>query len=249
MKPIASVIVFLILVTASAVTSVHGYNVAYRAVVTDLDQALTETLRTKSDAWITPDTIRTYRNHLSLPQLKDRASIAYCLGNDRREGIAGSRICWNKGGKDVSYRGYANCSMATILSISNQSSALFLLISSMIWGIFALIYHRRQRESYPLAGICYGGICYDHKQGSFYNNRHGIIHFTPMQKQLMQMFFDADAHNVSHQEICDKLWPKKPNATETLHTLIRRTKAVVEAQSTLRIEVDRGKSYTLVDHK
>lgn len=27
MKPIASVIVFLILVTASAVTSVHGYNV------------------------------------------------------------------------------------------------------------------------------------------------------------------------------------------------------------------------------
>ena len=50
---------------------------------------------------------------------------------------------------------------------------------------------------------------------------------------------------VGKQEICDRLWPKKPDANDTLYTLIKRIKPIIEAHSTLKIESDRGKSYSL----
>ena len=39
--------------------------------------------------------------------------------------------------------------------------------------------------------------------------------------------------------------PKKPDATDTLYTLIRRLKPVIEQHSDLKIESDRSKSYRL----
>ena len=50
---------------------------------------------------------------------------------------------------------------------------------------------------------------------------------------------------VGKQEICDQLWPKKPDASDTLYTLIRRIKPIIEVHSSLKIESDRGKSYSL----
>ena len=50
---------------------------------------------------------------------------------------------------------------------------------------------------------------------------------------------------VGKQEICDRLWPKKPDASDTLYTLVRRIKPIIEAHSSLKIESDRGKSYSL----
>ena len=73
------------------------------------------------------------------------------------------------------------------------------------------------------------------------------IHFTPMQHELMEMFFLSDCHTLQKQDICDRLWPKKPDASETLYTLIRRLKPIVEHHSRLRIESDRGKAYALKD--
>ena len=72
------------------------------------------------------------------------------------------------------------------------------------------------------------------------------IHLTPMQHSLLKMFITADTHILSKQEICDRLWPKKPDANDTLYTLIRRIKPIIEAHSTLKIESDRGKSYSLI---
>jgi DNA-binding response OmpR family regulator len=59
------------------------------------------------------------------------------------------------------------------------------------------------------------------------------------------MFFRSSSHSLTKTEICDALWPKKPDASETLYTLIRRVKPIIEAHSNLRIEVDRGKAYEL----
>ena len=67
-------------------------------------------------------------------------------------------------------------------------------------------------------------------------------------------FFDSSCladddklhHQLSKQEICDALWPKKPDASETLYTLIRRIKPVIELNSNLMIESERGKSYRLI---
>lgn len=68
---------------------------------------------------------------------------------------------------------------------------------------------------------------------------------TPMQHQLMMMFFQSPSHSLSKAEICEALWPKKPDATDTLYTLIRRLKPIIEQHSDLKIESDRSKSYRL----
>ena len=71
------------------------------------------------------------------------------------------------------------------------------------------------------------------------------VKLTPMQQQLMEMLWQSPSHQLSKAEICDALWPKKPDASETLYTLIRRLKPIIEEQSDLKIESDRGKSYSL----
>lgn len=71
------------------------------------------------------------------------------------------------------------------------------------------------------------------------------IRFTPMQHKLMQMFVNAEDHSLTKTEICEALWPKKDDASETLYTLIRRLKLVLEANSNMRIEADRGRAYRL----
>ena len=59
------------------------------------------------------------------------------------------------------------------------------------------------------------------------------------------MFFNSENHTITKQNICDRLWPKKPDASDTLYTLIRRLKPIIENQSNLKIESDRGRSYKL----
>ena len=77
-------------------------------------------------------------------------------------------------------------------------------------------------------------------------NAKGIeVKLTPMQQQLMEMLWQSPSHKLSKTEICDALWPKKPDASETLYTLIRRLKPIIEEHSDLKIESDRGKSYGL----
>jgi DNA-binding response OmpR family regulator len=66
-----------------------------------------------------------------------------------------------------------------------------------------------------------------------------------MQQQLMEMLWQSPTRQLSKTEICDALWPKKEDASETLYTLIRRLKPIIEQHSDLKIKVDRGKSYGL----
>ena len=72
MKPISSVILFLLLVSSAVWASIDSYHRAETAIVQDLDQALSKTLAQKREAWITPDTIQYYRQHLQIAGLKSR---------------------------------------------------------------------------------------------------------------------------------------------------------------------------------
>ena len=89
----------------------------------------------------------------------------------------------------------------------------------------------------------YGGLTL--KEGNFVDAKGCIVKLTPMQQQLMEMLWQSPKHQLSKAEICDALWPKKPDASETLYTLIRRLKPIIEEHSDLKIESDRGKSYGL----
>ena len=83
------------------------------------------------------------------------------------------------------------------------------------------------------------------QEGNFVDAKGCIIKLTPMQQQLMEMLWKSPSHKLSKAEICDALWPKKEDASETLYTLIRRLKPIIEEHSDLKIESDRGKSYGL----
>ena len=85
----------------------------------------------------------------------------------------------------------------------------------------------------------------NYQNGRFVNAKGCEVKFTPMQQQLMEMFFNAPSHRLTKQEICDALWPKKPDASDTLYTLIRRLRPILEQNTSLVIESDRRKTYEL----
>ena len=93
--------------------------------------------------------------------------------------------------------------------------------------------------------IHYGGLQFSESENLFYAKDGHLVQLTPMQHQLMEMFFQSPSHSLTKREICNALWPKKPDASETLYTLIRRLKPVIEQHSDLKIESDRSKAYQL----
>lgn len=93
--------------------------------------------------------------------------------------------------------------------------------------------------------IVLGNMMYAEDEHSFYDLDKTPIAMTPMQEKLMMMFFLSSNHQLSKQLICDELWPKKPDASETLYTLVRRIKPIIQTRGNLKIISERGKDYKL----
>lgn len=93
--------------------------------------------------------------------------------------------------------------------------------------------------------IVFGNLSLVLREACFYNTNGERLRLTPMQYALMEMFYLSASHSLSKPHICRSLWPGKDNAEETLYTLIRRLKPVIEQCSNLRITTDRGRAYTL----
>ena len=117
---------------------------------------------------------------------------------------------------------------------------------ALVWSLCCLYLDKKQKE--PRECLVFGGLTYSDTQGQFLSSTGEPVRLTPMQQQLMEMFFCTPSHQLTKTEICDALWPKKPDASDTLYTLIKRLRTVLEANSNLKIESDRGRSYRLT-HK
>lgn len=188
-------------------------------------------LVTMPDNMVTTDTIRCYRNCLTIAELKDTAGIA--MRTVRKDGRWETRLVAE-----------ANCGFATTFMMSDQKASGSFLFAGLLWLLCSLWYIKRKRPELIAQGISYGGIV-------FYNDKFMTlsgeqIRLTPMQHSLLEMFITSDTHTLSKQHICDRLWPKKPDASDTLYTLIKRIKPIIETHSTLKIQSDRGKSYSLI---
>ena len=226
MKQRYAIIVFLVLIGTSAMTSFYSYRATERLVEDDMNQALTLALKKQQSDVINADTIRVFNSFLQLDELRGSAILAV----DTRQ-------------KD--FRCEANCSMATIFSMSEQRPALVIWMLALLWATFC--FFQRRRVTPLLTGMLqYGDLLYSESESRFFNAKGEYVKLTPMQQQLMEMFFHSSNHTLSKTEICDTLWPKKDNANETLYTLIRRLKPIIESHSDLKIEVDRGKAYELI---
>ena len=226
-----AVIVLFALIIASSFTSLDSYRSTSRMVNEDMDRALALALEEQQSDVISQDTIRTFNSHLQIAELRGKATLAVDTRGQK-------------------FKAYAHCSEATIFSLSDQRPATILWALTGLWAML-MWYRRRQTvmgEPSAVAimnGNAFGGLTYSEEDGRFYAADGNLVQLTPMQHQLMEMFFLSPSHSLTKTEICDALWPKKPDASETLYTLIRRLKPVVEQHSDLKIESDRSKSYCL----
>lgn len=229
-----AVIVLFALIIASSLASIGSYSSTSRMVSEDMDRALAMTLDEQQSDVISQDTIRTFNSHLQIAALRGRATLAVDTRGQQ-------------------FKAYAHCSEATIFSLSDQRPAAILWVLTGLWTM--LMWYRRASWGLVLdvdssnQASCpqdaFGGLTYSEADSRFYAADGNLVQLTPMQHQLMEMFFHSPSHSLTKTEICDALWPKKPDANETLYTLIRRLKPVVEQHSDLRIESDRSKAYRL----
>jgi len=218
MKQQYAVVVLFALIIASSMVSLTSYKTTEKLVTEDVNQALAKALDEQQSDVISADTIQVFNKHLQMEALRGRAVLTV---DTRRE-----------------FRPRPQVSTATILSLSDQRPAMVLWSIALLWGLFCMYQHRRKMT----LGL-YGGLAL--QNGRFVNAKGCEVKFTPMQQQLMEMLWLSPSHQLSKAEICDALWPKKPDASETLYTLIRRLKPIIEEHSDLKIESDRGKSYGL----
>ena len=221
---------FCFLMLCALCTGINSYHRTKSMIAQDVNRALEQVLAKMPDNVVTTDTIRCYRNCITIAELKDTAGIAM-------------RSVYRDGRLETKLVAEANCSFATTFVMSDQKASGSLLMVGMLWLLGSLWYVRRKRPELIVQGLSYGGIVYHNDK--FLTKSGEQIRLTPMQHSLLEMFITAETHTVSKQEICDKLWPKKPDANDTLYTLIKRIKPILETHSTLKLESDRSKSYSL----
>lgn len=285
----ASVIIFVVLITSSALASIGSYRATEDRIVGDLNRALARTLAEKRDLWLTTDTIKAWRQlqttmgesialntkdntfcrHLTIPQLRENVYVRinvtanaddrdFGFGKARDGELCSDTVIWKAGtsGTRVALQSYARCSMATVFGMSDQRLPLALCVAAMLWMIASTAAGRRREPATPQAVLAtgdseaytlttYGGLTMSADGNSFFDTCGQPVRLTPMQHQLMRMFFSSPSRCLSKQDICETLWPRKEDASETLYTLIRRLRTVLDASSNLRIEADRGRAYRL----
>ena len=262
-------LVFFVLLVSTFAAGIDSMVRAGNYAQEDVNRALAIVLRQCEPDRIDADTIRVYRSHIHEPVLRDTAYLSLTIADqdERRQpqlkantGLTLSRL-WSLSDQRAS---------CTLLA----TAVLWLLLSLMTTEIHETYTERTEtvskselncseqllvmtEEASPaqtpllptLQGRVEGGrvlasLFYDESRHRF--TVHGNeVHFTPMQRSLMELFMEAPDHTLMQQEICNRLWPKKPDASATLYTLIRRIKPVLHEATGLTIECLRGESYKL----
>lgn len=151
----------------------------------------------------------------------------------------------------VAIRGIAQCSQAKIFAMSDQRISITLFL--LAFAIPLMSFLKRDKEALAIVpqveantscvGVSLGGIVFSND--SFFDREGKEIHLTPMQRKLLTMFFQSPNWKLSQSDICNSLWPKKDDASETLYALITRTKKAIGSRYGIKIEVDRDRSYSL----
>jgi len=240
MKAYHSLVVFIIILACAALSSMHSYHSAEREMVADMNQALRQTLAEKHDEAITLDTIQAYRSYLRIATLRKNSIVCYALGDE--ENRLSTQPMRRKGMKaDIEFQGLANCSMAAVFAFSDQRLPLSFSAVALLWALFSIGYFKRQHKGMQV----YGNLMFSEAENRFYTLSHQMVKLTPMQHALLLMFFQNPRHQLTKQHICEALWPKKPDASDTLYTLIKRIKPVLETEGRLKVTSERGRDYRL----
>jgi hypothetical protein len=250
----------LALMIASVISCCFSYSNAKQTIANDLNDAMFALANENRELWTSPDTIAAIRHmhettHKPLiyqasdvnfrnPELKDEAYFTLALV-DKKNGS--HRIARNKIASDsimlmperaadgvaIQVQGFADCSMASVFFVSDQTLPGILFSLSILSMASMLIWKRKKNEipKTELAAV------------STSPSLDGIK-LTPMQRQLTRMLLDAPDMKVDKRLLCESLWGNKSNAEESLYTLVKRTKNAL-TRANMEIICNRGDSYEL----
>ena len=272
----------------------HNYSEAQKAIVSDLNQALQQTIMQNSELWMNQDTLKTYSRlsavfgnpvsiesynkvfaeALKFEQLKDKSGIIVHVKNKKaidkpvtdatpgkdqtKNYLASDTVIWLSANLNlpessqedlgISFQGYVNYSASDVLALTDKKVPLLLLLLALLAGCFSWFLMRRKQAEAPAQKeklIAFGNLTFSCDKACFYKEDQEKLRLTPQQYKIMEMFYLTSSHILARTDICEALWPGKENADETLNTLIRRLRPLIEENSNLKITTDRGRAYQL----
>lgn len=235
MKPQLAYIVFLVMLTSSLAAGIDSMLRAERQAQQSVDLALAMTLRECEPDRIDADTIRVYRSHIALTELRDTAYLSLAIADDERQ-------------QATMLRANTGLTLPRLWRLSDQRASGFLAALAAMWLATSLFIMRRQGNLQVVAATTSVGLdqlTYD-AQSRRFSVSGRELNLTPMQHDLLQLFIEAPDHRLLQQDICKRLWPKKPDASATLYTLVRRLKHTLSETTDLQVECDRGQAYRLL---
>jgi len=245
----------LVLMIASLVTSCFSYSNAKQSITDDLNDAMIALANENCELWTRQDTIAALRQmyettHKPLiyqasdvnfrnAALKDEAYFTLALVDNKTVApkIQGDKIASDSimlvpekaaDGLAIQVQGFADCSMASVFAVSDQTLPGVLFMLSVLSMTSMFVWRRKEVE---------------HPEVSTIPSIDGI-RLTPMQRRFTQMLLDAPGRKVDKATLCTTLWGNKSNAEESLYTLVRRTKSAL-ADANIEIICNRGDSYEL----
>lgn len=150
----------------------------------------------------------------------------------------------------ISFQGYASCSPLETVALMDKTLPLVFLLLAMVFGgaAFFLPRSKANKESGETAAgqeISFGNLTLSCNKNCFFKENKDKLKLTPQQYSLMEMFYLSSTHILTRTDICEALWPGKVNADETLNTLVRRLRPLIEENTNLKITTDRGRAYIL----
>lgn len=245
---------------ASVITCCLSYSTARQNIANDLNEAMFALADENSELWTRPDTVAAIRQmyetthkpliyqasdvNFRITSLKDEAYFTLALVDKKNSShkIGGNKIASDSimlmpqhtaDGTAIQVQGFADCSMASVFSASDQTlPGIFLSLSFLsMAGMF--VWRRKESETPETELIAVPAT-----------PSLDSVKLTPMQRRFAQMLLDAPDMKVDKRVLCETLWDSKSNAEESLYTLVRRTKTAL-AEANMEIVCNRGDSYEL----
>lgn len=245
---------------ASVITCCLSYSNARQNIANDLNEAMFALADENSELWTRPDTVAAIRQmyetthkpliyqasdvNFRIASLKDDAYFTLALVEKKNSfhKIGGNKIASDSimlmprhsaDGIAIQVQGFADCSMASVFSASDQTLPGILLTLSFLSMAGMFVWKRRESEVVETELIAVPAT-----------PSLAGVKLTPMQRRLAQMLLEAPDMKVDKRSLCETLWGNKSNAEESLYTLVKRTKNAL-AEVNLEIVCNRGDSYEL----
>ncbi len=251
----------LALMVSSVISGCFAYSKAKQDITDDLNEVIVALVKEKSGLWTRQDTITALQHmykathkpmiyeasdlHFRNDALKNMAYYSLVLVDKKKSTskIQGNKIASDSimlvpersvDGLAIEIQGFAECSIASIFAVSDQTVPGILFSLSILSMTSLYVWRRKENTQLePELALPVPAV-----------PNIDSIKLTPMQRQFTQMLIDAPDRKVDKATLCTALWGNKCNAEESLYTLVRRTKTAL-SDTNIEIICNRGDSYQL----